>query len=475
MEPINLEKEDMQGLLIRAYGKFPEACYLMLRFQDPELGRQWLRKRLADITPATVKPATTALHLAFTYPGILTFLPKASFTESFSREFTEGMVRESRSRTLGDIDTNAPDQWRWGQPGREPHAVLMLYAADKAALANLYRDIHEEFPHYGIDEQIRLDTRILPQGKEHFGFRDGLSQPLLVGLGKEGTTSKNTPSSAGQDPNTIMPGEFILGYPNEYQKIPFSPTLRLGDTEFDFGRNGSYLVFRELEQKVQDFWQFAVKAANENTHFAGKDAVYVASKFVGRWPNGNPLALVAEPTAPPLADSQMNAFAYKEGDREGFGCPIGAHIRKANPRDGIDNDPATSISVSKRHRLLRRGRPFGEPLAESMAPADLLTSKQGGTRGLYFICFNTNIGRQFEFIQNAWMNNAKFDGLYNDVDPIAGFTFLKKKYVRCEFTIPDHPVRRKVKSIPQFVFVRGGAYFFMPGFRALRVMADSAS
>jgi deferrochelatase/peroxidase EfeB len=191
----------------------------------------------------------------------------------------------------------------------------------------------------------------------------------------------------------------------------------------------------------------------------------------GRYPNGNIVTPNSSINDPVLETNEINNFFYKENDPHGYGCPIGSHIRKANPRDGIDDDTANSIQISKRHRILRRGRPFGDFLDESMEPDKMINSKVEGKRGIYFICFNANIARQFEFIQQAWLNNPKFGGLDYDVDPINGYSYYENHYSPGTFTIPDCPVRKKIINIPQFITVKGGAYFFMPGISAIKFMA----
>jgi deferrochelatase/peroxidase EfeB len=169
-----------------------------------------------------------------------------------------------------------------------------------------------------------------------------------------------------------------------------------------------------------------------------------------------------------------NAFLFHQsGDADGFKCPIGSHIRRTNPRDSLEPMPgsARSIEVGKRHRILRRGRPYGAPAAGSMNVAEIAAAGETAwERGLHFICFNTHIGRQFEFIQHSWVNNAKFDGLYEDDDPIVGSRGASGAPGGV-FTIQGEPVRTRVTGMPRFVHVRGGGYFFMPGLRALRFLA----
>jgi Dyp-type peroxidase family len=466
---MKMNETDIQGILKRAYKELPETFYVMLQIRDPLLTKKWIGSIVSEITPAAKRISQVdrcALHIGFTFEGIRKLIPLQNMEEPFSREFVEGIRTDQRSRILGDIESNSPDHWQWnGKNDDEVHVVLMIFARNKSVLKEEYERHTQNFS-AACRQVVCLDTTTATGEKEHFGFRDGISQPRLKGF--EG--SKKT---AIDELNNLEPGEFIFGYKNEYGKLPLSPMVNLADGQkFNLGLNGSYMVFRQLEQDVRAFWKYMYETAATDPDFRGPDegAVYLASKMMGRWPNGNPLHLAKGPDEKVLADDKINRFLFKgDGDPEGFGCPIGSHIRKSNPRDGIDTDPVTSIAVSKRHRILRRGRPYGEPLSKTLDPKEVLRSEKEAKAGLYFICFNTNIGRQFEFIQHTWNNNPKFDGLYNDIDPVIGFPFLAKGYpdAGAEFTIQACPVRKKVKGIPQFVFVKGGAYFFLPGIKAL--------
>ncbi len=121
-----------------------------------------------------------------------------------------------------------------------------------------------------------------------------------------------------------------------------------------------------------------------------------------------------------------------------------------------------SIDINNRHRILRRGREYGNLLSPDQA---VNNAPDGSTRGLYFACVNANIGRQFEFIQRTWVNNPKFNGLYDDRDPLVA------SESGGSFTIPGLPVRNRLTGLPSFVTVTGGAYFFLPGIRAVRYLA----
>jgi deferrochelatase/peroxidase EfeB len=189
--------------------------------------------------------------------------------------------------------------------------------------------------------------------------------------------------------------------------------------------------------------------------------------MVGRWPGGAPLTLSPDRDDPALAEA--NDFGYFHEDPVGTGCPVGAHVRRTNPRDSLDPGPGTdkSLAINRRHRLLRRGREYGQALSPEAALTESLAADE--QRGLHFICLNGNIARQFEFVQNTWLNNPKFAGLYDDSDPLVG----QSEPYGGTFTMPSATVRRRVTGMPRFIKVRGGAYFFLPGLTALRRLAST--
>ena len=169
--------------------------------------------------------------------------------------------------------------------------------------------------------------------------------------------------------------------------------------------------------------------------------------------------------------AKANDFGYFNEDPDGLRCPIGAHIRRANPRDSLDPDPGSraSVAINKRHRILRRGRGYGPRITvEEALRGD---EEPDEPRGLHFLCLNANIARQFEFIQHTWVNDPKFAGLYDDPDPLVG----ARSGNRGDVTIQGRPVRTRLQGMPEFTSVRGGAYFFLPGIRALRYLATLRS
>jgi Dyp-type peroxidase family len=437
------ELHDVQGLVARGYGNLPSARFLLLSIDDP----RWLGSIADAMTPADERPNDRALHVALTSAGLRRVGLDAETVGLFSNEFADGMTAAHRSRNLGDIDDNAPEHWDWGGPRtRQVDAMLLLYAADEAGLDALERE------HAGPRVLARLGTSNLDD-HEPFGFRDGLSQPLLEGLPKKGPPEV-----------TVRFGEFVLGYPNEYGRYTDKPLL---DARPELARNGSYLVFRQLRQDVRSFWRFldqATKRPDGSSDPARR--LRLAAKMVGRWPSGAPLALAPDGDDPALATA--NDFAYHRDDRHGARCPVGAHIRRANPRDSLDPKPGTAKSweINRRHRILRRGREYGSQLTPDEA-LSVDAESADDERGLHFICLNGNLARQFEFVNNTWLNSPKFAGLYDDADPVVA----PSQPHGGTFTVQSDTVRERVTDVPRFVSVKGGAYFFLPGIAATRHLA----
>jgi Dyp-type peroxidase family len=454
----DLELNDIQGLIARGYAELRAASYMLLQVDDPAAARAWLAGLADDITPAPAHPADSALNVAVTASGLRKLGLPAQAMTGFSNEFTAGMTTSHRRRTLGDVGESAPEAWLWGGPNTPSiDVLLLLFARDQATLEQRYLALSFA----GVSEILKLDAVDDLDGREHFGFADGISQPTIDGL----SSRVDTP------PNTINAGEFILGYPNEYGRYTDRPRLDASadptqllaaDVEssgkVDFGRNGAYVVFRQLSQDVHGFWQYVDQATGSDA----EKRTWLAAKMVGRWPSGAPLTLSPDADDPTLATA--NDFTYHYGDEFGLNCPIGSHVRRSHPRDMLDPNPGTaeSVALDKRHRLLRRGREYGPPVGDrfsSPPPGD-------PDRGLYFICVVGNIARQFELIQHTWVNNSKFNGMYDEPDPLVA----NHAATSATFSVPAEPVRTRYTNVPNFVTVRGGGYFFLPGIRALRYL-----
>jgi Dyp-type peroxidase family len=456
--------DDIQGIVAAGYGHLPAACFVLLGIRPGEDGRApaanaWLARLAADVTAACQRQDDRGVQVAFTHHGVTALGLSPAAAGAFATEFVAGMAEPNRSRALGDVGDSAPARWAWGGPQTPAvDILLMLYAKDGAALDRLYRTYTGALAGSELVEVSRLGTIDLGTA-EAFGFADGISQPSIDGLG-----------AAARAADTIKAGEFLLGYANEYGQYPPSPMLGGGDdpagvlaagrspSERDFGRNGTYLVFRELRQDVDGFLAFLDAATRRPDGTSDQAAaLHLAAKMVGRWPSGAPLVLAPDHDDTSLATA--NDFGYFHEDRDGLRCPIGAHIRRANPRDSLPPKPGSeeSIAVGKRHRLIRRGRQRGPAAGDGSPPPR-------SDRGIHFICLNASIARQFEFIQGTWCDNPKFGGLYDDRDPLVSTVPGQT------FRVPGTPVRARYTDLPSFITVVGGAYFFLPGVRAVRYL-----
>lgn len=479
-----LEFDDIQGLVQRGYKELPAAEYLLLEVTDPSQARGSLAHLAKIIEPATApdcdkKDRASALHVALTWHGLHRLGLSREILDLFPLEFREGMVTEHRQRILGDRDSSGPAHWHWGsrkdiagggeQWHTDPrlHILVLLYAQNDTILSQ-NRNMVLQLSGLSQLASTPLQTILLtgPElddkgkrngPKEHFGFRDGIAQPHIAGM----PPSESGTASPG---NTVAAGELLLGYVNAYGEMPKGPT---DSTGHGFGRNGTFLVFRQLHQNVAAFWDYVAKQATSQ----GRTSVELAAKMVGRWPDGTPL--VESPEGPHTHLQTHDQFVYADHpthpDPYGFHCPIGSHIRRTNPRDSLGNQPHKSLELSNLHRMIRRGRSYGPPLIENMDPAKLVnTQDDGAERGLHFICLNAAIDRQFEFVQNQWANNPKFGELYDDPDPLIGVT----EESTGTFTVQGQPVRHRCSNLPHFVQMRGGAYFFLPGITAIRTLAE---
>jgi len=457
-----LDVPDIQGLLARGYRGLRYARFTIFGIPGAAAGQALLSWLVPQVTTAGRFAADSALHVAFTAAGLRRLGLPDGVIAGFSAEFAEGMTGPDRSRFLSDVGASSPGSWAWGGPQGPPvDALVLLYAATPQALDRRHDELARRLVQAGARHVIVLDTRELSDN-EPFGFHDGISQPVIDGLPR---ASQGVAAGGGR---AVAAGEFVLGYRNAYGQYTGRPLLpasadpdRLlsADPErsgaADLGRNGCYLVLRQLEQDVGAFWRYVRQATARPDGSADTgSAIALAAKLVGRWPSGAPLVKAPDRDNPQLRDD--NDFRYYHADPLGLACPLGSHIRRVNPRDSLDPEPAASLDATGRHRLLRRGRRYG-----------MAGHGRYGT-GLYFICLVADLARQFEFVQHTWLDNPTFSGLYDDADPLAG----SRRPSGGTFTAPARPVRHRYLDLPRFVRTRAGAYFFLPGVSAMRYLAQ---
>ena len=487
---------DVQGFITSGYGHLPHAAYLFVQFQDAGQAKRWLDAILPAITSSRrwptlpsgekVKPVS-AVNVAVTAAGLAAIdLPRRVLC-TFPVEFQEGVAQEHRSRVLGDTEESDPSRWELGGPTLPSiHAAVLLHAVSADGLDELcdaQRALLAARDGGVVELPGSMQRGYRPEGDyEPFGFHDGIAQPSIAGTSGEG----------------VPAGEFILGYANHYRIIPPTPVApaaldaggllpsldnphHASERLRDLGVNGSYVVYRKLQQDVAGFWQFLKQeAARDGGREDAARMVWLAARLVGRWPSGAPLVLAPHADDPRLRD--RDDFLYRE-DAGGLSCPLGAHARRANPRDDIKPYPAAeSRSMSEAHRLMRRARVFGPPLFDAALLADpasdacraalLGLADDGRARGIHFFCVNASIRSQFEFVQQTWCNNPRFGGLIDNKDPIVGDND-RMDQPSSHMTIPG-PLRSwRTGPLPRFVTVRAAAYLFMPSIRALRFLAAS--
>ena len=420
----------------------------------------------------------------------------ASAIATFPFPFRDGIASKVRSKILEDTGDDQPGQWLWGSAA-EPDAAIIVYASSAWRRGRLESEIKSLLDQAGGSVIHRIQLRTLARqaqtsgsgrrNQEHevFGFADGVSQPIIRGTRRW---------MLGRDElHAVEPGEFILGYPDNRGYLPLSPTVASesdpqnllatvapppaaghpvsvsashANLDRDLGRNGSYLVIRQLAQDRRLFDRSIAAVARACARHPGVPPglrgwqlrEWIAAKIVGRWRDGT--SLVRFPHRPGTGwDGAMidvepdNAFLLGAEDPVGHRCPFGAHIRRTNPRESFEPGSLQQLAISNRHRILRAGRPY-----EAYRRDDGKTEPNG----LMFMCFNADIERQFEFIQQTWSMAPQFHGLENEVDGILG---RGEKNGRLTIPTPAGPIQ--VKGLRDIVRVRGGGYFFVPSASAL--------
>ena len=458
--------------------------------------------REEGIEPTNLKAVWTAAALSF--EGLRTLTPEADLYTDL--EFRNGLPKSSAR--LGDptVQSGVNDfsQWVVGAPGSIPDVLIIVAAddvdelhdavnvltqsAESQGLGIIYQETGHDLSHYSKGQNT------FPSGHEHFGFKDGISQPGIRGVLPNGrylterTHQQQDPEDGGPEyaeigKPLVCVGQFVLGYAQQVDSAPRQPGpprslgSQPGAVAPSWAANGSFLVFRRLRQDVPGFYAFI----NNNASVIARPDLSpqrLAAMLVGRWPSGAPVMrtpLQDDPKA--VAKSVVNSFAYGDenvplglpNDSEGVICPVAAHIRKVNPRDGDTNLGFASATLTV--RILRRGIPYGQPFDPSV------TEEHPIDRGLLFLSYQSSIAHQFEFLCTNWMNNGQLprnpsshpEGL--GFDMLLGqqpFTRVRSAYLR--FVAAggqDVPVSNQNSAIKDWVVPTGGGYFFAPAISTL--------
>jgi Dyp-type peroxidase family len=487
--PTRIPATDVQGNVLRAYGvAFPCAGYLLFTV-EPErredaraIVAHWSRQ-IAYGGPAPVEQtdsrgARARLNLAFTHAGLEALGVPDDWLEQLPQDFKDGAA--ARSPELGDRGDSAVANWEFGRsPG---HVLLIVHASSEAwrnEVIERLRDeagdalalVHDQRAALlaRVDDEV-LDNRRVPScgdvySREHFGFADGCSQPAIAGehddFGGSGVLA-TIPARSGTEGilqawgwvkpkrrwRGVAAGEFVLGFDNEDGDLPQGSGSPLGP-------NATFMVYRKLEQHVQRFREHTERSARE----LGLDVDELRARIVGRFADGTPLALSQRADSDISLDrARANAFSYRD-DPTGAGCPLGAHVRRTNPRAGL---PAGG-EATMRHRIIRRGLPYGRPFE----------ADPDGSRGLMFVCYCACIENGFETIQREWCGHGFPLGLGEEPDYLLQQPNGDGK-LSGGMTISLEPLRVLKPPEEPFVTVRGTEYLLLPGRAGLEALAGLA-
>ena len=482
-----LEADEIQSLVFRGLRDLPFAVLAVVRLPDShDVKTKWLSRVQAQVSfgdrPFGGSDSTDqmAAFFAVSAAGLARLgLPEDALS-TFPAPFSLGMA--NRADVLKDVGASEPSRWEWADSDRpiSADAIVLFFCKNREACG---RALEEHKTALGADA-ILYEVWTQPTSKgldfEHFGFRDGISQPVIRG------TQRATRGSPERD--LIEPGEFVLGYPNNegffpptpivsaladpYRRLPNEPAdlpanfPNFGSEENlqtrDFGRNGTFIAVRQLQQDVDGFNASVVNHAEELACYPALPSIvgrpingdWVAAKMLGRWRDGTPL--IHSPGDPQRDRTRDNDFDYGSDDPQGLQCPLGAHTRRANPRTSLLPGDPQQQAITNRHRIIRRGRSY----------------ERDGEKGLLFIALCADLERQFEFVQQTWIASQHFHGLHNESDPIASSPVHPDHSFKRNFTIPTFEAPVILKGIEGFVTARGGGYFFLPSKSSIRFLVD---
>jgi Dyp-type peroxidase family len=452
-----IDVSDIQGFSLKGYN-FPRARYLLLELLHHEAAREFVKRLLPDITTGerwdiNNKPMST-VNLAFTHKGLVRLqLPLPSLL-SFPVEFQQGM--KARGDILYDTGKNGPERWDPVWKEERVDAWLAVNARTAEALEERCAAMERLISETGgarllqAQDACAIYLKDKPSTQEHFGYTDGFGNPDFKGAERECIPGQGKLTSDGRW-EALATGEFLLGYADEAGELPVAPIPHL------LGRNGTFMVYRKLHQNVATFRNYLDEKGK--LYSGGKEKL--AAKFVGRWRDGTPIELSPnEPNPSIVGDKNRNTDFTYGGDPAGVRCPIGAHLRRVHPRDAF----GFHGELVNRRRIMRRGLAYGEYVPEGQPVRD------DDERGIIFMALNASIFRQFEFIQQQWIQYGNDSHQGNDRDLLVGNHDGTGKFMVQGTTDPKNPPFI-CAELPSFVELRGGNYFFIPSLTALAMIA----
>ena len=481
-----LDLGDIQGFILRGY-RMPMVRHFLLTVGNSANARKLLG-RLVSGEESDAPQITTAedwhvgfapgpgdnpadaprrkpdycLNVAITWPGMIALeikdrVPTISF-KSFGA-FTAGAA--ARATLVGDTGPSAPENWIGAFGKGDDHVLVTLHALSPEAMTGYSDRLSALFADGGAFREIWRqdgmalmdikDGKPVPTSKVHFGYTDGISMTTIHGGPERYPPDHQQPCESWL---------FVLRDDAESYLVPEPREL---------GLNGSFACFKVIVTDVVGFEKFLQSNKDKI------DPELLAAKICGRWRNGVPLALSPETDSPPggIPLEQLNNYEYVNadgsGDPKGLRCPVGAHMRRINPRGQPvtgQNQPGGSNNI---HRLIRRGMPYG-PVYDPTKPYD------GIERGLLGYFINSSIENQYEFVLNQWVNESAFAGAVRlppkSKDPMIG----TQDPAESIFVIPqanDAPPI-KISGFSSFVTTKAAAYCFLPSITAITFISRLA-
>src|SRR5512133_1112036 len=434
---VTVELDDIQATVLRYRPEPYYGTHVMLHVEDARAGRELLRSLTPHVDAAADwwEAGEPWIAVAITYAGLVALgVPEPSL-QSFPEAFRVGMA--ARAGELGDSGPNDPENWEPEFGSDLVHIGVSVFSDSEETWR---RTMDTARRHYegrpGLTVLTAEDFGAQPGDLNPLGYKDSIGQPAVEGSGVD--------PLPGQGP-AIKPGELILGYPGQAGAPLPAPQPEV------LGRNGTYVGLRKYQTRVATFNRFLQEhAATED------ERQLLAAKLVGRWRSGAPLTLAPDHDDPALGADPLrnNDFTYA-ADPDGRQVPLGAHMRRMNPRD---TKMALLADVNV-HRIIRRSTTYGAPYdPNALSPQD-----DHVPRGLHFIFMSAKAMATMEFLQREWINDGNFMSLDEERDPNVGL-----QEDGATFTIPKKPVRRRIHGIETFNVLRGGEYFFMPSLSGLR-------
>ncbi|GGU74691.1 peroxidase [Streptomyces filipinensis] len=439
--PVTVELDDIQATVLRYRPEPYYGTHVMLHVEDAQAGREFVQRLTPYVDSAADwwQAGDVWTSIAISSTGLVALgLPEDSL-RSFPEAFRVGMA--ARADKLRDYGPNDPTNWDRPFGTGEIHIAVSIFSDTEDKWRRAMETAGQQYQGFsGVTVMLMRDFGAQPGDLNPLGYKDSIGQPAIEGCGVD--------SLPGQGP-PIKAGEFILGYPGE-AGVPLP--MPLPDV---LGRNGTFVGLRNYQARVGTFNRFLREHAQTE-----QERELLAAKLVGRWRSGAPLTLAPTQDDPALgADARRNNDFTYAADPHGRQVPLGSHMRRMNPRD----TKMALLADVNLHRIIRRSTTYGAPYDPDA------TSEQDDevARGTYFIFLSAKAMATMEFLQQEWINNGNFMDLGDERDPNVGL-----QEDGATFTIPQHPVRRRIHGIQTFNVLRGGEYFFMPSLSALRWIGE---